>query len=196
MKPVHQSLKMTLRTSAALLLLLGAVCLCSVTAHLVIHASSGSVSNNDTTIQISYMEEAYIYCWEGDEVHKDRLVEWQTSDNQTVGSFMRGRRAFTTGCHARLPHCILVFMDFGSDVAGEYRCLSLLPGTPPIYSRVFFEEAARSEVTAGRCWAAADEEAACLDGDFPLCVSTPTSQGQPPREQKTQTCDVGSCINY
>lgn len=196
MEPVHQRPKRTLGTPAALLLLLGAVCLPSVAAHLVIHGSSGAASNNDTTIQIGYMEEAYVYCFEGDEEHKDRLLEWQTSDNLTVGSFMGGRRVFTSGCHARLPHCILVFMDLSGDVAGEYRCWSLLPGTPPIYLRVFIEEVVSSKVTADRCWAAEDEVAVCRDGNFSWCVSTPSSHGQPPRKQEAQTCDVSSCTDY
>lgn len=157
---------------ALLLMLLAAVCLCPAAADLVIHSSSGAADNSSVTIEVSYLEEAYVYCREGNKEHADRLVVWQTSDNQTVGSFMQGSRVFTTGCRAHLPHCILVFVDFGSDVAGEYRCMSLLPGTPPISTSVVFKEVPSTVVTAGRCWVAPRKGALSVGGNFTVeCFS-------------------------
>lgn len=166
MKSRHSGLRGTLRSLGPLAVLLGTAFL-FVAARLEIHPSPEAVGGNGSAIGIGYLEDAYIYCWEeGDE---GRLVLWQTSDNQTVGSFVRGRRVFATGCYSHIPHCILIFMEFTSDLTGEYRCMSLRPGTPSVFSRIIIQEAtpSRSVLDVGRCRlrAGAGEAAACLDSN-------------------------------
>lgn len=168
----------TLRSPVAFFLL-AVLFSCSIAAHLVIHSSQGaSNNNNNNTIEIGFLEEAYVYCWEGDKEHVDRLVVWQTSDNQTIGTFMQGRRAFTTGCRAHLPHCILSFIDFTGDMAGEYRCTSLRPGTPPITSSVIIKGlTSTATVTVGRCLSFPREGNVCLEREIVVeCLSVNESK--------------------
>ncbi|XP_063886073.1 uncharacterized protein LOC135114221 [Scylla paramamosain] len=143
-----------------------------VAARLEIHPSPGIISDN-TSMEIGAKDEVYIYCWEGEEKDQNRWVVWQTN-NGTVGSFVQGRRVFVVGCYSRIPHCILIFMDFRSDLADWYGCLSQQPGTPTVSSWVYIKDAppSRRVVDVGCCrpWAKAGEAAACLANNSTGCL--------------------------
>ncbi|MPC53353.1 hypothetical protein E2C01_047242 [Portunus trituberculatus] len=148
-----------------------AVSMLFVAARLEINPSPEIIHNN-TSMMIGDWSEAYIYCWEGEERDQDRLVLWQKK-NRTVGSFVQGSRVFVVGCSSSIPHCILTFMDFRSDLVDWYGCLSQQSGTPTVSSWVHVQEApsSRHVVDVGCCrpWAKTGKAAACLANNSTGC---------------------------